>query len=123
MSEEVGGRIARAKSNMVASNQALWKEVNHLRGELSQEALVDDGFLGIDTFIQKARGQSGRKTLWRTRAAKALARKTRLKRLRTAKKSKTTRIFSGSLQATMVYGAACVGIADPELLALRLLLQ
>ena len=56
-------------------SQALWKKVNHLRGEFSQEAPVDDGFLGIDTFIQKARGQSGQKNLWRTRAAKALARK------------------------------------------------
>ena len=87
-------------------------------GEVSQEAFVDDGFLGVDIFIQRKRGQVAQIPLWRTRAAKAFARNNPPEKVED-RKNKTTRIFSGSLQATMVYGAACVGIADPELLALR----
>ena len=119
MSSRIGGQIARDKSNLTASDRELWRQINAARGERAQKEPEDDSFLGIDTFIQKMRGQGAvAKSKWKSRFARAMLRRSRLKRLR-ASRGKSKKIFSGSLQASLVYGACTLGVSDTEFLSLR----
>ncbi len=113
--DDLGCRIARRKTRVVASDDGLAVAIRRgIRLEAGGEAAASAPNLGIDFAVGRCRGRHGKKSTRADRLRKGLARRNKLRRLASAIGNRALGVGTTGVVAAMVYGSEVNGLSDAE---------
>ncbi len=120
--EDLGCRLARDKTEVVASSDTLAKEIMQELGKEfgSRWGAAAASNLGTDYAAGKMRRAHGANSRRKQRLRKGRKRQGRIAKLRAALKDKAVKVFASGVQPAMTFGAAVHGLSDRELRDVRL---
>ncbi len=120
MTEDLGCRIARGKTRVVASSDEVGRRISRaISGCVGGEMATAAPNLGVDFAAGRRRAAHGRSNTRAQRLRKGFRRRKRLKRLAAVVGGRALGIFTTGTLSGMIYGSEINGISDVELLKIN----